>query len=354
MNGKIHHIQALRGFAASLVVIDHALGPIVKSGVLPTYFDAVRYNIGSIGVQIFFVISGFIMVHTTHDQFGSGAFKFAVKRLIRIVPIYWIATLAAFTLSGFGRNMSTIPELLQSMAFIPYVGSNDVMQPVLGQGWTLNYEMFFYSAFTLALLAPRQTGLSALIGAFIVITAAGAYFHPAPGALMFWSQPIILMFVAGIVIGVLEKRFMHYRLPNPFLITALIISIEIGICIALQIHQDPPFPAAILFSIPAIAAVLVCALPTRDEPTIATWAAQQFGDASYSTYLFHLFVIAALNRIVNPTSVALAIVYVLIALIASNLFGLLLYSVIEQPSGLRLRGLFVRRSSSAVPLPTGL
>ena len=138
-----HHIQALRGIAASLVVLSHALDVIVEHRILPEWFRPVGFSIGGLGVATFFVISGFIMVTISYDDFGSvsKSLRFAKRRLIRIVPTYWIATLVAFALyqiAPLSRKPSLV-ELVQSLTFVPYPTEPGLdMQPVLGQGWTLN------------------------------------------------------------------------------------------------------------------------------------------------------------------------------------------------------------------------
>jgi exopolysaccharide production protein ExoZ len=336
---KIHHIQALRGIAASLVVLDHALGPIVKRGILPEYFDAVRYNLGSMGVQTFFVISGFIMFHTSYNDFGGlrSSLLFAEKRLIRIVPIYWAATLLAVFLSRFGENTYTTINLLESLAFIPYVDPNGhLMQPVLGPGWTLNYEVFFYTLFAIALLAPRRVGLPGLFLVFIGIVAGGAGLKPlsdtsAPSTmLIFWSQPLILLFATGVGIGVIEKHF-RGRITHPFQVACILVASQVFICIAFKIPQDLPFPIAILFWIPGVLAVTACVFAVQASEGRFEIIVERVGDASYSTYLFHIFILAALNRIIPLSSTFLSVCYVLIALVGSNLVGLLIYSTIERP-----------------------
>jgi exopolysaccharide production protein ExoZ len=108
---------------------------------------------GGGGVDIFFVISGFIMVYTTQSH-HVGPFSFFVNRVVRIVPIYWLLTLAVFTLAVIaphllGATRAAPSELLKSLLFIPFAKSNGAVQPILFLGWTLNYEMFFYMLFAL-------------------------------------------------------------------------------------------------------------------------------------------------------------------------------------------------------------
>jgi exopolysaccharide production protein ExoZ len=127
---QLKSIQILRAAAALGVLLDHAgrwldVAPIV--------------DIGAAGVDLFFVISGFIMVYTSERLFGqTGApQRFLARRIIRIVPLYWTLTaFAALVLFGFG------PNTLGSYLFIPTHRG-----PILTVGWTLNYEMMFYSLF---------------------------------------------------------------------------------------------------------------------------------------------------------------------------------------------------------------
>jgi exopolysaccharide production protein ExoZ len=337
---KNHHIQALRGVAASLVVLDHSFGPLIEHGLLPQWFDTVRFSIGGLGVQIFFVISGFIMITTSYDDFGHAAksLSFALRRIIRIVPTYWIGTLLAFGLYSVMplQKHPSLAQLGQSLFFIPY--STDPaqdMQPVLGQGWTLNYEMFFYTLFALALLLPRRVGLSALFLAFIGIVAGGATLHslsdvtPATSVAAFLADPLILLFAVGMVIGVIKHEY-HFSVRHPFWIACGLIAVQVFLLIAFHIPPRVPFPLSLATWLPAILAVVVCvfAVPTRSGPF--EWISEILGDASYSTYIFHVFVLVALSKVV-PITPLLAIPYVLICLISANVFGMVFFRLVERP-----------------------
>jgi hypothetical protein len=121
---KIIIYRHYEGLPASLVVLDHALGPIVEKGILPGWFDPVRFGIGGLGVTTFFVISGFIMISTSQDGFGdvSSWISFAGRRIVRIVPTYWVATFLAVILYATlpPSRRPSISELLKSLIFIPY------------------------------------------------------------------------------------------------------------------------------------------------------------------------------------------------------------------------------------------
>ena len=115
---------------------------------------------GGAGVDIFFVISGFIMVYTTMDR-EITPWSFMADRIARIVPAYWAATLGVFFLALVAPSLLQTShmqwgELFKSLVFVPFRKANGLVQPVLFVGWTLNYEMFFYLMFAAGLLNSQQ------------------------------------------------------------------------------------------------------------------------------------------------------------------------------------------------------
>jgi exopolysaccharide production protein ExoZ len=343
-----HHIQALRGVAASLVVLSHAFGPLTDRGILPTWFTPVGYSFGGLGVSTFFVISGFIMISTANDDFGHFAksVSFAVRRIIRIVPTYWIATWLAFaiyTMLPLSKR-PTISDLADSLIFIPYsIDPAADMQPVLGQGWTLNYEMFFYALFAAALTIPRRIGLPALFLAFIGIVAGGAWLKPLSDIshpqtiLTFFCDPIILLFAAGMAIGVIRRGFPTYHVPYPFHIAMTAIAAQLVVIVVLKVPSRIPFPWTIQAWAPGIVAVAACAFAApAARRTPFESLSETLGDASYSTYLFHIFIVFALGKLF-PITMLLAVPFVVAALVASNVFGIIFFRVIERPLTRSLR-----------------
>jgi exopolysaccharide production protein ExoZ len=353
-----HHIQALRGIAASLVVLSHALDVIVEHRILPEWFRPVGFSVGGLGVTTFFVISGFIMVTISYDDFGgfSKSLVFARRRLIRIVPTYWIATLVAFALyqvAPLSRKPSVI-ELAKSLTFVPYpAGPGMDMQPVLGQGWTLNYEMFFYALFTIALILPRRIGLIGLFLTFIVVVAEGSLVKPlsditpARTVFTFLSDPIILLFSAGMAIGVLKQHLGgRFVLRYPFWIALALLGVQIVVNIVFRIPSRLPFPEVLSVWIVGALAVAACAFAAPLSGGRFEAIAEALGDASYSTYLFHIFLVVAL-KMVFPITTVTAVFFVVGALLLSNLFGLVFYRSIERPISALLQGYPIRR----MPLP---
>jgi exopolysaccharide production protein ExoZ len=208
-------LQALRALAAWLVVIDHAMLTVARVQGYPEEFVHLAWAIGNTGVYVFFAISGFVMVHTSFENFGSrrSALDFGRRRIVRIVPLYWIATLAAFALHQVvGEHDEGLVELAKSLLFIPYPNELGLMRPVLQQGWTLNFEMAFYAIFAIGMLFRATIALPA-----ILILLCGLSLAPlvltTNAAAAFLMGPIILWFGLGISLGWIYRRMGAPREP---------------------------------------------------------------------------------------------------------------------------------------------
>lgn len=279
---RIHALQALRAIAASLVVIDHTL--LELTGNAPDNpMTSVAWALGNTGVYTFFVVSGFIMVLVSWSSFGgarAGA-NFLCRRIVRIVPLYWLGTLVAL---GYHKISATHGaddswrELVYSLVCIPYRGRGGGWSPILPQGWTLNYEMMFYLIFALGLCAPRKFGIPIVCIVLLFFTFAGRYAQDA--TIVYLASPIILWFLLGIVLAVGCKTL---RFNEPVWVSK---------------------PALIL------------------EP---------IGDASYSIYLVHGLVLTLLLRIWIDALGAPPIALLPLSLAGAIGMGWITYLVIEKP-----------------------
>ena len=202
---KIHLLQAARAIAAWLVVTDHALLEL-SSNAPNSPVTHLAWSLGGAGVYMFFVISGFIMVHISWQSFGKRAASvdFLRRRVIRVVPLYWLATVAAFIShkiwATHGAHAGWM-DLVYSLAFIPYLSGEDGWYPILPGGWTLNYEMMFYIVFSLGLTLPRNLALpmvGAALGVFIIVGH-----HFGKGAVAYLASPIVLWFLLGMGLAVI-------------------------------------------------------------------------------------------------------------------------------------------------------
>lgn len=335
---KFHHIQALRGIAATLVVLDHAMDGLVKHGTIPEAYSDIFWNFGDIGVSAFFIISGFIMVVTNADGFGSACHSlvFIKKRLIRIMPIYWIATFAICAYLVAAAKPVSLAELLKSLFFIPYAPPGGYeFQPLLGQGWTLNYEMFFYALFAAVIPLGMRRGMAALATIFLGLFVVGCMSGGAFPILHFYTDKLILLFLVGVWIGYARIKWpdaISFGRPGLLIATALVLNIA-TFCVSTTFF---PVPSFVLWTTQAFC-VVVSAFSYQKINATFEKIAEFLGDASYSTYLFHTFLLAILNRTLSLASPASQAAYVAIALIGSNAIGLAINRMLEQPLTRMLR-----------------
>jgi peptidoglycan/LPS O-acetylase OafA/YrhL len=321
------NIQLLRFLAAAAVLAGHA-GDLF----LP---DASRFRVipWSAGVDIFFVISGFVMTYLTQGRFGEqGAPRaFLIRRFIRIVPPYWMfTTLMVATVLFFGEHVrNTRPDpavIATSYLFVPWPRADGQLNPLLSQGWTLNYEAFFYLAFAAALFFKR--GLWWLTGAFLLLAAV----HPAiPDGwviLKFWANPIILEFLGGIGLGLLFLRGQRLPLWGSFILAVAALALHV----ASSFMEAGLLRRMVRIGIPAM---LICAslalAPEPRSPGRLRRALVASGDSSYTLYLSHTFTLNAALLGWRAAGGAAPIFAMTLAMIASIAAAALAYRWIERP-----------------------
>ena len=152
-------IEYLRACAATAVMLFHY--------ALASGYSGALVALGQFGVDVFFVISGFIMWTVSRDEASPAGFL--LRRIVRIAPLYWLATLAAALVTTEGGVTlglgAPAGDLAKALFFIPAYSarSPDVVEPILSVGWTLNLEMAFYALFAASLAAPRRRRLIVLV-----------------------------------------------------------------------------------------------------------------------------------------------------------------------------------------------
>jgi exopolysaccharide production protein ExoZ len=297
---KLFWIQFLRGVAALIVVLGHSYLEWNKFAV-NRGFEHFRSSFSwGFGVDIFFVISGFVMWTTSKDVLPGiqSSLEFLKRRIIRIVPMYWLTTfaLAATIIVAPGLLGSielNLKILLTSLFFLPMPRATGVVAPLLPVGWTLEYEFFFYVTFALALILNPKTRFWALVGFFALLAGVGAAVSIPNQTLAYWMNPIILEFIYGVAIAAcLDKiRSLPVWVVVPFFLISLVLA-----TFAL-FGQVPHGPRFLTFGIPA--ALIVAASLTLAEPgqnifsKTALWA----GNISYSWYLSHMFAVRAVRAV---------------------------------------------------------
>ena len=320
-------IQHLRAVAALSVLLYHVL-----SYWLPQYQD--HYGVLAGGVDIFFVISGFVMWGVTAGREG-GSWSFFSKRLKRIVPLYWILTTvmgAALMLAKPSVRFDVV-HVVTSYLFIPRRHPvYGTVQPLLTPGWTLNFEMMFYVTFALILFAPMRFRLPAVMGALVGLVVVGFIPHAGTSPLDFYTNPIILEFAMGVCLGAAVTA--QRRAPAPIAAAAVIAGFGLFIATALT---DPVTIGNRVLTLGIPAALLVCGCVFLERET-GPWLAPLpllLGDASYSIYLVHIFTVLAarhawgkVHALHNPAGMAATMI---IAALASVGAGVLVYWFVERP-----------------------
>ena len=330
-----------------MVVWHHAAGQV---GGMSAW---VPWQFGTSGVDLFFVISGFIMVVTTTGGDVS-AFDFWRKRIVRVVPLYWLLTLlmvaVAMVAPSLFKTLQVAPTtLLQSLFFVPHFSRSFPGQvwPLLVPGWTLNFEMFFYAVFGAALFLPERARLPVLIVSLVALAAIGAIAGPfLTASAQTYTHPMLLDFVAGAGIATLWLRG-RLRLP---------VAVSIAMVVSggtLLVLRDQP-PLGYFTQIVGAALVVTGALnPRFDGWEFKVW--QAVGDSSYSLYLTHLFTLGVLRWIWTrlfpaPPDAWITGAFMMVSLVACAWAGWCAYRAIELPL---LRGLQSPRRPSVRSAPAG-
>ena len=342
--GEVRSIQYLRGLAAFGVLLFHA-----------TERAGQTFGTGAAGVDVFFVISGFIMWVVTSRRAPSPA-GFLRRRVERIVPLYWGLTLAVAVTAvavpaAFPAMRPSAGHVLQSLFFVPHADAAGLIAPLVVPGWTLNYEMFFYVLFAAGLLAPARLRAWLVTGALLLLVAARPL-GPVENPL--WStytNNLLLEFAAGVWLG---KAWSEGRLPGRFAGWVGIVLGLAGFAAAGVSGVDVERARALIWGVPAFLLVAGAVSLERAGPIPALPPLRALGDASYSLYLVHGLAISAAFRLLQKAGVTATPVLVAVAIIAGVAAGLAAYLLVEKPlmklfqTGMAARRTRAPRPASAV------
>jgi peptidoglycan/LPS O-acetylase OafA/YrhL len=335
-------VQYARGIAAVSVLLFHAFNDASVTHYPEQVLQA--------GVDLFFVISGFIMWVTTCPS-GIGPKAFFGKRIRRIVPLYWLFTALGVLIAAgapqLGKNTS-VGHAVASFLFLPAVNpATHLAEPVLAPGWTLNHEMLFYLIFALALTLPPRPRLAAVIGVNVAMAVLGWLTH-GPLLVSFYTNPIILEFVFGVLVG--------WIYTNGYSVSRRVSGMLAGAGVLVMVGCAAAWGQTVmlrvaLWGVPAAVIVLALALIENAKPVRRLPKWQFLGDASYSIYLVHGVVLSALFSVVNHLHAPALVMIPIGAPIAIG-FGLAVYRYIERPMTSQLGRRRRARVAIAAPLVT--
>ena len=338
--GQLDQLQVLRAYAAIVVALAHVfheLDPVFGTHM----FENMWYDLRS-GVDIFFVMSGFIIVYVTRDWFGNASFRstFLYRRITRITPIYWFYTTLMLAIVLIAPQLSpsvkTSPmHTLASYLFLPWVSPTGGLGPILGVGWTLLYEMMFYVCFTavIGFRMWRAIGALALFFGGLVLMRI-AFFPDMHFLADYWSNPIILEFLAGAVIGGLYLQF-STRFHWGF--AAVIVALSLAwYVLARQVPTFLEQERIFREGLPSALILFALTFGTKGLPAGIKWPKSlvTLGDSSYSLYLSHFFSIGIAMAVFEKLGVMgwlPPLVWVVVLLAACIVAGVISYFVIEKP-----------------------
>lgn len=346
--GRIAAVQALRGLAAVSVVAAHCwLLAWHGDPHWRAHLPELPFNGGG-GVDLFFVISGFIMVHATRHLHArvDRRWLFILRRLIRVVPLHWIVTaccLIWFAWKG-PRPDATLAAL--SFVFVPFSADGGLVHvvPINPPAWTLGFEMLFYALFALCLAGSARATVMRTSLALAVLVALGMALPAAAPAWAFAAtRPLLLEFIAGMALGLAHGA--GWRLPG-WLGGALLA----GGAVLLFWPFDQPGHwqgwGRIAPALPAAAAMVAGAV-LADGGAVPGRVMQALGDASYSLYLWHMLLLEVLRRAWLHAPWVPGAAYALAGFALAIALGLASYRWLERPLLAALRRRFLPPATPA-------
>lgn len=338
---KILSIQVLRFIAVTLVLIAHSIDstqtiqtnmPLIAFGYLE--------NFGAIGVDIFFVISGFIIAQTGLIKETSPN-VFLLHRIIRVIPIYYLLSIP-WILLAIIQNHFSYSQLITTLLFWPAM-PHHMSQPFLVVGWTLCFEMLFY--FSIFVVKLKKLMWLLPLSVFIVSMLARKFTNYT--IFQFIGNPIILEFFMGVIIAFNQKKIMCMpKFSSYFIFFIILLSISYLLIFGYEriseseytIDSSLSFERFLLFGIPS-AMLLIYFLTIENmlnnkiiKPLVI------LGDSSYSIYLIHPLILFIANYSVHKSGFYVeGNTWLLTLLILSTGCGYFIYSKIERPILIFLR-----------------
>jgi len=311
---KLGNIQSLRAFAAAGVILFHIVANARIHGVHINIFSPFG-TFGNMGVDVFFVISGFVMAESQHRA-PSSTTRFLARRLLRIVPLYWVLTLLYWALGSIAPQQYPNLHLDSDWPFASLFflsGGLGFGSPILGQGWTLEFEMLFYLIFSMSLFLKRKSYQYSAIFFLTIFLVT-----------MLGASSMIIEFSMGVIANLTFTRIRKHRNLGMGLVI-------VGVVIFFLIHNYfPGHPNRVIrYGIPSYFLVSGLALVKQTKNKLML----KLGASSYSAYLFQFFVIPFLFKLVDLMSLRNIYGDLLVVLIAflTIYSGHVIYRILEEP-----------------------
>jgi peptidoglycan/LPS O-acetylase OafA/YrhL len=275
-----NNIQMLRAVAAAMVFFYHADAHYQALGGGFRSFSAFA-GIGFSGVDIFFVISGFVVAHTSLDQARTlnDAWAFARRRLLRIYLGYW-PFFALTLVLGYIYTPAAFPELDLLSSF--FLTTMEAQRMVLYVSWSLTLELLFYATVTATFALPAKA-----IKKWVHVCAIGVFLFlvvtfSAPDSFVLVFLSFFFEFLTGVIIYIHRQRMKSRLWIGP-----LMLAVFVAFATGAYLHATNGSVRILTFGIGALALVALVLVLEQSLTLIANrfWVAA--GDASYTLYLVH-------------------------------------------------------------------
>jgi peptidoglycan/LPS O-acetylase OafA/YrhL len=290
---------------------------------------------GSNGVSLFFVISGFVMIISSEKLIEiTGGWKiFAVKRALRIVPIYWIITTYKVITLLLASSLVYHGDLnfwfiLKSYFFIPALNADGLYQPFYAVGWTLNFEMFFYLLFSVA-LAVRINPIAFLSAVFVPLAILSMYKTAHWPAIGFYADPIVLYFLYGMIAAklILKGKKLPPYLAVTVVLSGLLYLFVPGYELSHGAYQDDEMVKHLATLLIVYGGASLDGLWSSKPPALLVY----LGGASYSLYLVHPSVAPFAPTLLKILHIKWPWLAVAASILAAIAAGTLFYKYCEAP-----------------------
>lgn len=329
--GHFDSVQVMRALSVIAVVLFHVA--MRQRQDFPHIALPLTYPqslMGHAGVDLFFIISGFIITTVNWREFArpSAIRSYLAKRLIRVMPLYWLTALPMIPLAMANLDLKSA---FGALLLLPHYASR-----INQVAWSLAYEILFYAVFALFLVFPRRY-LPVCVSAWVIMILASNAASGHVAWLGNFLRPLNLEFVLGITVAGLIQARVFFRRPRLLICLGLIGILAVA---ALKHFGPNPYPEydgkmrALLFGVPCAlllygAIVIECLGKTAYSKLLLL-----LGDASYSIYLVHFVLIQLL--MLNPLAAAIKnpiafFLWELLVIVLVMAAGVLVHLKLEKP-----------------------
>jgi exopolysaccharide production protein ExoZ len=363
---KIFSLQVLRAIAVTLVVfihvINYSIAHSAKQPVMGSFYNLKYW--GAIGVDLFFVISGFIMSVVVPSYFGNDGVKlFFTKRISRIIPLYYLFGAFATAIAVY-KHKFALNIFIKTFIFLPLFDIKKFIIPFIDVGWSLSYEMYFYLLIAM-LLAFKRKIFWIILPLIFALSAVGILFNFQSVIIRFVTSPLLLEFGLGIICGLVYKHlvtrvlsgssykylFMFVMIAGLALMTGSIFwgFKDVYMQDVIENDNQSALYRAIIWGVPCamflFGVVMFEHCTSLKFPSLLIKA----GDASYSCYLVHGYLYPIFFKIFNGPLRLLGPDFLVIADIVLCIgASLLFYQHVERAVVRFTDRLFIKSSNTPV------